>query len=261
MYRRYAKTGYRVLTGLLSHFGKGKWRDSVEAYVKSWLTELDVQMVVDIWNCYGPINSGIAGIIHDECLTDGDGNFTTFTQPNLVPCPPGLKDAGFKYSLGLPDNGPNLGPKVGAKVGCSGITFEVEFPLLKAKAPSGLIEYGAGGFAQVEMKWGGSWTVFAGAKGSVGVGAAGVSEKAGIYVKGSVGEGATEMGGRVQFDAQGKAGDYTISNKMDQMDFTIIPAPSAPKLGPGLKAFKNQINSDGWMHRLAKVAQPCCTIN
>ena len=260
MHRRYAKTSYRILTGLLARFPKGKWRDAAEAYTRSWLTELDVQMVLDVWQCYGPINAGIAGIIHEECLADGNGTYNLPSQPNLVPCPPGLKDAGFKYSLGLPDNGTSLGPKVGAKVGCSGITFEVEFPLVKAKAPSGLIEYGAGGFAQVEMEWGGSWTVFAGAKGSISIGPAGVTEKSGIYVKGKVGEGATEMGGRVQFDAQGKAGDYTISNKMDKMDFTIIPAPTPPKLGPGLKSFKNQNNAEGWIHRLAKAAQPCCSI-
>jgi tetratricopeptide (TPR) repeat protein len=259
MHRRYAKSGYRVLTGMLARYGKGPWRNTVEAYVRSWLTEADVSMVLEVWNCYGTINAGIAGIIHETCLADGNGVGNMIPQPNLIPCPPALKGVGFKYALGLPGDG----PKVGAKVDCNGVTFDIDFPFLKAKAPSGLIEYGAGGFGQVEMKWGGEWNVFMGLKGNLGVGGVHGQEKVGIYVKGNVQDGATELGGRVAFEGQAKAGDYTISQKGESMDFAIIPAPKPEKLGPGLKGFRNLEPATNAIFDRLRALQPssCCSLN
>jgi hypothetical protein len=258
MHRRYAKSGYRVLTGMLARYGKGPWRNAVEAYVRSWLTEADVSMVLDVWNCYGPINAGIAGVVHEECLTEGTGTGATVPQPNLLPCPAGLKGLAFSYTVGLPE-----GPNFGAEVSCDGVSFSVDANVLKAELPGGLAEFSLGGFAQVDMKWGGEWSVFAGFGGSAGAAGIGGQEKAGMYVKGNVQDGATELGGRVQFDQQTKLGGTAITKSGESMDFVIIPAPKAPKLGPGLKGFRNLEPANDAIFGRLRALRPnsCCSLN
>ena len=258
MHRRYAKTSYRVLTGLLAKYGNGPWRKSVEAYVRSWLTELDMTMLLDMLACYGPINAGIAGIIHEECLTDGTGSGATVPQPNLIPCPPGLKGLAFSYTISIPD-----GPNFGAEVNCDGVSFSIDANVLKAELPGGLAEFSLGGFAQVDMKWGGEWSVFAGFGGSAGAAGFGGQEKAGMYIKGNVQDGATELGGRVGFDQQSKFGGTAITNSGEPMDFVIIPAPKAPKLGPGLKGYRNLEPAHDAIFGRLRALRPssCCSLN
>lgn len=205
----------------------------MEPYFRVELAGLDAGLIAEMLSLYGAIGAAYAGI-EEQCVSNTPGSGNSQATPDGPACPPGLKGTGFKYALGLP----NDGPKVGIKADCKAITFDIDFPFYKAKSPNGLVEFGLGGFAQVEMEYAGNWTVFMGGKGSLSVGGVGGQEKVGIYVKGNVADGATEMGGRVAFDGTAKAGDYTISQKGDSMDFVVIPAPAAPKLGPGLRQFR-----------------------
>jgi len=71
------------------------------------------------------------------------------------------------------------------------------------------------------------------------------------------------LGGRVQFDQQTKLGGTAITKSGESMDFVIIPAPKAPKLGPGLKGFRNLEPANDAIFGRLRALRPnsCCSLN
>jgi hypothetical protein len=229
MQRRYAQAWYRMATGVNAHIGKNKWHDSNAASLAAGIHGLDSGIFLSMHSMYSAIATQL-GMIEQQCLAEGDAGGTSATSPAGPECPPGMKGPGFKYSFQI-----GTGPRLGFKVDCEKFTVDVDYPL--AKVGSGpLAEFAVGGFAQIEMYHRGDWTIFAGAKGSIGSSGFGVSEKAGIYVKGNAHEGIKDAGGRVSVDASGKGTEFQVS-KSDTMDFSIMPSPKTPTLGPSLRPF------------------------
>lgn len=240
MQRRYARTWYRMTTGLNSHIGDPKWHEFNDASLRAQLLALDGLMLEGIAGVYGGIATQLPMV--QDCLQDAQSDGSLQTSEDSDGCPPGMKGLGFKYSFELGAGGLNPAktlPKLGFKVDCKKFTIEVEYPALKVPLLGPLGELSLGGFAQLEMGHKGDWSVFAGAKGSASAARGpGVSEKAGIYASGNARDGLTDLGGRVSLDAAGKSSEFAIS-KSDSMDFSIMPSPTPPVRGPGLRHFSS----------------------
>jgi tetratricopeptide (TPR) repeat protein len=236
MQRRYAKSWYKMTTGLNAHIGDPKWHDFNDASLRADLAGYSVALLEDISSAYAHVN-----ILTSNCLADAEQAYGTYLAPEEGPtCPDGGANLSFKYAFELPHPpGAHAGPKLGFQVDCEKFTVDIEYDFIGADGA--LAEFGLGTFGQVEMYRKGDWSLFAGAKVSGSVGGSGGSLKDGIWIKGSADGTISELGGKIAAETTMRTPEFSVSSPADEMVFNLLPEPPKPKRGPAIPAFRGAI--------------------
>ncbi len=237
MQRRYAKALYKMGTGLNAHIGNAKWHAFNDASLRTGLAGHSLGLIADMLNVYSATAAG--GSI-PECFASDDAEPGLYVEPDEGPtCPDGMRNMAFKYAFELKRPGGRAGPKVGLQVDCEKFTVDIEWDLVQVDGA--LVEFGLGGFGQVEMYRSGEWSLFMGPKVSGAIGGSGGSFKDGIWVKAQANGTITELGGKVAADASMGASGHTLNAPVDEMVFNLLPEPPKPKRGPAMRSYRGAI--------------------
>ena len=236
MQRRYAKSWYKMTTGLNAHIGDPKWHDVNDASLRIDLAGYSVTLLQEMTLAYSSVN-----LLTADCLADSPKGDGTFVPPEAGPtCPDGGANLSFKYAFELPHPpGTHAGPKLGVQVDCEKVSVDIEYDFIGADGA--LAEFGLGTFGQVEMYRKGDWSLFAGAKVSGSVGGSGGSLKDGIWIKGSADGTIGEVGGKIAAETTMRTPEFSVNSPADEMVFNLLPEPPKPKRGPAIPAYRGAI--------------------
>lgn len=240
MQRRYAKTWYRMATGLNAHIGNAKWHAFNDASLRTTLAGHSAALISSMTTAYGATVAP-AGTIYLACAgADGDAG-GAYAEPEEGPtCPDGMRNMAFKYAFEVPGVKHGHSPKLGVQADCDKFTVDIEYDLLGVDGA--LAEFGLGGFAQVEMYRNGEWSLFMGPRAGGSIGGSGGTLKDGIWVKAAADGTITELGGKIAAESTMRLpGGESISAPVDEMVFNLLPEPPKPVRGPRLKAFRGAI--------------------
>lgn len=221
-HRDYARTWYKVATGLNWNIGDPEWFEYNDVALRAELEGMNAGMVLVIMSYYG-FPADLARECPEEFV---DIALMPAPTPEGDKCKEMFGNLKVKQIVGMPAGLP--GPRFTAEVSCDSIMAEGEFDLLGAKA--GGFGTALGAHASAEFKKGGDFMLFAGPHAEVVAPGAEASIKTGAFITGNR-DGLTDLGGRIELEARAGPAAFRAGVK-DEMNFGLMPAAKHPPRGP-----------------------------